>query len=64
MWLGEGVDCDYDEVKKGATVKVSALQDSEGDWIVTEIKAVKKAGSKKGGKSSGKSGGKKSTKKK
>lgn len=52
MWLGEGVEVDYDEIKKGVNVKLSAEQDDEGDWIITEIaldkkKSGKKAGSKK-----------------
>jgi hypothetical protein len=53
MWVGEGVDVDADEVKKGVTVTLDAEQDDEGDWIVTDL-IVKKA---KGGKS--KAGGKK-----
>jgi hypothetical protein len=53
MWVGEGVDVDADEVKKGVTVTLSAEQDDEGDWIITDL-TVKKA---KGGKS--KAGGKK-----
>lgn len=42
LWVGEGVDVDWDEVKKGVEITVSALQDDEGDWVLTEI-AVKKA---------------------
>jgi hypothetical protein len=42
MWVGDGVNPDYDEVKKGATVLVNASVDDEGDWIITEI-SVKKA---------------------
>lgn len=37
MWLGEGVDVDYDEIKKGVKVKLDAEQDEEGDWIITDI---------------------------
>jgi hypothetical protein len=41
MWLGEGIDVDYDEVKKGVTVTVDAQQDDEGDWIITSLEAAK-----------------------
>jgi hypothetical protein len=41
MWVGQGVDVDFDEVKKGVTVKVSAQQDDEGDWIITELDVAK-----------------------
>jgi hypothetical protein len=47
MWLGEGVDVDYDVIKKGVAVKLDAVQDEEGDWIITEISVAK---SGKGGK--------------
>ena len=50
MWVGDGVDVDASEVKKGTTVTVDAEQDDEGDWIITALK-IKKA---RGGKSSGK----------
>lgn len=53
MWLGEGVDVDYDEIKKGVNVTVSADQDDEGDWVISEIEVVKK------GKKAGKGGKKK-----
>jgi hypothetical protein len=49
MWLGEGVDVDYDDAKAGAKVKVDATQDDEGDWIITNFKITRKAG-KAGGK--------------
>jgi len=42
LWVGEGVDCDWDVVKKGAEITVSALQDDEGDFVITAI-APKKA---------------------
>ena len=41
MWLGEGVDVDYDEVKKGVKVTVDAQQDDEGDWIITALAVAK-----------------------
>jgi hypothetical protein len=47
FWFGEGVDFDEDELKKGVKVNVEALQDDEGDWVITEIK-VKKTRAPKG----------------
>jgi hypothetical protein len=61
MWLGEGVDVDYDEAKVGATISVNASQDDEGDWIITELAVTKKAKKEskpKGGKSTTKDKGK------
>lgn len=49
LWANDGVDVDWDTVKKGATVIVNAEKDDEGDWIFTEI-AVKGGKGKKGGK--------------
>src|SRR5580765_443771 len=37
-WLGDGLDVDYETIKKGATVVVDAAQDEEGDLILTSIK--------------------------
>jgi hypothetical protein len=56
MWVGDGLEVDYDVVKKGVTVKVDAEQDDESDWILTKISVAKE---KSAGKSSGKKGGKK-----
>jgi hypothetical protein len=42
MWLGEGVEVDYDVVKKGVVINASAQKDSEGDWIITELEVAKK----------------------
>jgi hypothetical protein len=42
LWVGEGVDVDFDAVKKGVEITVSALQDAEGDWVLTSLK-VKRA---------------------
>lgn len=53
IWVGEGVEIDGDDFPKGTKVTVDALQDEEGDWILTKIEPVKKG---KSGKS--KSGGK------
>lgn len=50
MWVGDGVDVDYDEAKAKTSVKVDASQDEEGDWIITKL-AIQKA---KGGKGKGK----------
>jgi hypothetical protein len=41
MWLGEGIDVDYDEIKKGVKVTVDAEQDDEEDWIITSIIVAK-----------------------
>lgn len=38
MWLGDGVEVDYEKVVKGSTVVVDAATDDEGDWIITSIK--------------------------
>lgn len=54
MWVGEGVDVDADEVKKGVTVTLDAQQDDEGDWIITDLYVKKAKGGKKGGKSKSK----------
>lgn len=50
MWLGDGVEVDYDEIKKGVEVKVDAATDDEGDWIITSIALNKKRGGKQSGK--------------
>jgi len=42
MWVGDGVSPNYDEVKKGASVKIDAQQDEEGDWIVMAVELAKK----------------------
>ena len=38
MWLGDGIDVDYEKIKKGVIVVVDAAKDDEGDWIITAIK--------------------------
>ncbi len=37
MWFNEGVDADWDVVKKGATVTIDAAKDSEGDYVITKL---------------------------
>jgi hypothetical protein len=54
MWFGEGVEWDADELKKGAAVNVEAIQDDEGDWIITSIKVKKTRGRPKGKTTKGK----------
>ena len=44
MWLGDGVDVDYDTVIPKAVVVVDAATDEEGDWIITAIKVKPKRG--------------------
>ena len=57
MWVGEGVDADADELKKGVKVTVTAEQDDEGDWIITALKVKKARGGKAaGGKKAGDKG--------
>jgi hypothetical protein len=51
MWLGDGVDADFEEITKGVNVTVSAVQDDEEDWVITEIslaESKKKTGRKAG----------------
>jgi len=43
MWLGDGLEVDYDEVKKGTQVTVDAVKDEEGDWIITAIEVEQPA---------------------
>lgn len=42
MWVGEGVEVDFEAVKKGTVATLTALQDEEGDWIISEWKVGKK----------------------
>lgn len=42
MWLGDGVEVDYDEIKRGMTVVVDAVKDEEDDWIITGIELADK----------------------
>jgi len=64
MWLGEGVDVDYEVVKKGTSVTIDAQQDAEGDWIITAMKYKKPKSTKTKPKSSSKKDTKKGGKKK
>ncbi len=41
LWLGEGVEADWDVVKKGTEIIVDAVKDSEGDLVVTSLTAKK-----------------------
>jgi hypothetical protein len=43
MWLGDGLNVDYDVVKKGTKITVDAVQDDEGDWIIVSLEPVKPA---------------------
>ena len=40
MWVGEGVEPDYEEVKRGVKIKVDAEQDEEEDWIIVALELV------------------------
>jgi TolA-binding protein len=44
MWLGDGIEVDYDVIKKGVQVVLDAAQDEEGDLIITAIKQKPKRG--------------------
>jgi len=37
VWLGQGIDVDYDEIAKGVSVVIDAQLDAEGDWVITAI---------------------------
>jgi hypothetical protein len=38
LWVGDGVDVDWDKVKKGTILVVDAEKDDEGDWVASSIK--------------------------
>ena len=65
MWVGEGVNPDYDEIPKGTQVSVDAETDDEGDWIIVAIAPYEepkpKRSSSTAKRSSAKSGSKTST---
>lgn len=49
LWIGEGVEIDYDDLKKNTKIVVDASKDDEGDWVATsfEVKApARRSGSK------------------
>jgi hypothetical protein len=54
LWLAEGVDADWDVVKKGAEITVNAVKDDEGDWLISSLKSKKAKEGKKEGKGKGK----------
>jgi hypothetical protein len=58
LWVGEGVEPDWDIVKKGAEITVDAEQDEEGDWVITKL-TTKKPKADGGKKSDKKKSGKK-----
>lgn len=45
LFVGEGLDVDFDKVKKGAEITIDAVLDDENDWVLTGLK-VKKAKTK------------------
>lgn len=47
MWLGDGVEVDYDVIVKGTIVVVDAAKDDEGDWVIAAIKPKATRGRKK-----------------
>lgn len=38
LWLSDGLEIDFEKVKKGVTLTVDAQKDDEGDWVATEVK--------------------------
>ena len=40
LWLGTGVEADWDVVKKGAEIIVDAITDDEGDWVLSSLKVA------------------------
>jgi hypothetical protein len=50
IWLSQGMEIDYDEVKKGTKLNVVAVQDDDGDFVASEISVVKSKGGKGKGK--------------
>ena len=46
LYVGTGLEVDFDKVKKGAEITVDATKDDEGDWVLTKV-IVKKAKGKK-----------------
>ena len=42
LFVGQDLEPDWDEIKKGVTITVDALKDDEGDYVMTALK-VKKA---------------------
>ena len=48
-WLGQGIEAP-DDVKKGSKIVISAEQDDEADWVITELKVKGKRGRPKGSK--------------
>jgi len=41
MWVGDGVEIDFDAMKKGTKVVLSALEDDEGDLVITDLEVQK-----------------------
>jgi len=47
LYVGDGLDPDWDKIKKGVEITVDALKDDEDDWVLTSLKVAKaKADSK------------------
>ncbi len=50
LWIPEDMDIDLDEIPDGVKLKIEAMVDAEGDWVLTEepeAKAAKGKGKKK-----------------
>jgi hypothetical protein len=38
LFVGQDLEPDWDEIKKGVTIIVDALKDDEGDLVMTDLK--------------------------
>jgi len=41
LYVGQGLDVDWDKVKKGGEITVDAKKDDEGDWVLTKVTVAK-----------------------
>lgn len=46
-WVGEGLEVDFDKVKKGVTVSVEGVRDDEGDPVLTSLKIARASSASK-----------------
>ena len=54
MWVGNDLEPDYDDFKKGDTATVTAAKDDDDDWVLTSIEVAKARGGKGKGKTKAK----------
>jgi hypothetical protein len=41
LWIGQGLEADWDKIKKGTEITVDAATDDEGDWVLTSLKVAR-----------------------